>query len=215
MNKAFFLSVLVACIALLSSCAPQSVETPAVQTKTGDGQISVDGKEATLQEISRLSLLASKETITESDLAALESMTAQNEEASDEVGEIKTLVSYKEYMHVSHSLAFLDGQIRTGKHSLCPAHALAHYYVFKKHGEDEMANEALEEAEEQLPRWKVVAKEFDEEYPGQVSYDTILASIEEHMGSIEQGETTATKDEISFLANEGSLCVEDNEEETH
>jgi hypothetical protein len=210
------LFILVACIALLSACSSQNAQPETVPAQTADtaaDQPVVDAKEAALQQISLLSSKAYAQTLTIDDFSSLESLLSGNDEAEHEVEEIKLLISYKEFMHAAHGLAFLDGSVRTGKHALCPAHALAHFYVFAKHGEDEIADEAFEEAEHQLERWRPLAKEYDEKFPGTVSYEDINARITSHMESIEEGERSATEEEIDFLANEGSLCVEDTEDE--
>lgn len=215
MKKSNLIFLLMALSILLLSACTQSVQVQKEEkiAMQEEGKSSIIGNKAILNEISRLSKLAASNAITEKEIESLETMIESDEDAKDELHEIETFVKHKEYIHAVHGLSFLDAYVRTGKHLLCPSHALAHYYVFGRNGEQELAEEALEEAKEQLPEWKPLAKEYDEKYPGQVRFDVILKTIETHLKSIESDKTSATDKEINFLANEGSLCVESDEEE--
>ncbi len=177
----------------------------------GNGTASVTQdipNQVAIDETSRLASLIGQQTATPADFNNLAAMLSDNEHALDELGEIVTLVKYGEYEHVSHAIAFFDGYLRTGSELLCPAHALSHYYVFKKHGEDDLAEEALEEAEEQMPEWIPKAREYDQKYPSGQNFEEVVRRISADIENIESGNTTASDDEISFLTDEASICVE-------
>ena len=89
---------------------------------------------------------------------------------------------------------------------LCPAHELAHYYVFSRNDETELAEEAFEEVEDQLHEWEEKAEEYLNNYPGRDSYEVIDEKIKEHIERIESGQKTVTEAEINYLAN--AICVE-------
>lgn len=164
------------------------------------------GKSDISKEMARLAVLSSEEKISTDDLSGLREMLKGDSSAEHELEEVGKLIQYGEYRHATHTLAFLDSYVETGKETICPGHELAHYYVWKKHGEDDMADEALEEAKEQMDEWQEKAKLYYERYPGEFTFDYILGKIRGHLDSIEGGNTATTKEEITFLA-EKSVCV--------
>ena len=167
-------------------------------TDTNDNQEVLD-------EITRLISLTSLEK--PADFEKLEGML-EDDHAKDELHEIEAMVKYKEYLHATHGLNFMASFIKSGKETLCPAHALAHYYVFMKHGEDDLAEEGLEEAKNQVEEWVPAAKEFNEKYPSGQSVGELSQRINSYLESIDKGNSTITDDEINALANNG-ICVEE------
>lgn len=166
-----------------------------------------DPKDAISDEVIKLMGMADQGTITERDLATLESMVQDDEKAWGEIHEIKTLIKYQEYAHAVHGLGFLAEYLHTKKELLCPGHALAHYYVYKKHGEDELAKEALEEAEKQFPDWK---QKIMENQKGHSMEEVIQAitTIDEHLQSIDSGKEKITEAEIEYLSEDASICID-------
>lgn len=158
------------------------------------------------KEMARLASLSSEEKISTEDLTGLAVMLKGDSNAEHELEEVEKLIKYGEYRHATHTLAFLDSYIETGRETICPGHELAHYYVWNKHGEDDLAGEALEEAEEQMDEWKEKARPYYEKYPGEVTFDEIVDRINGHLDSIDGGSTITTDEEITFLA-EKSVCV--------
>jgi hypothetical protein len=163
-------------------------------------------KTAVSKEMARLASLSSEEKIATDDLAGLAAMLKGNTVAKHELEEIGKLIQYGEYWHATHTLAFLDSYIETGRETICPGHELAHYYVWNKHGKGDLAEEALEEAREQMSEWQEKARPYYEKYPGEVTFDEIVGRINSHLNSIESGSTVTTDEEITFLA-EKSVCV--------
>lgn len=176
---------------------------PAYTSPTGGMKYS---KSDISKEMARLASLSSEEKIATDDLEGLRVMLKGDSAAEHEIDEIEKLIKYEEYRHATHTLAFLDSYVETGKETVCPGHELAHYYVWKNHGEDEMAEEALEEAKEQMDEWQDKARSYYDRYPGEFTFDYILEKINGHLDSIEAGNTATTQDEITFLA-EKSVCV--------
>lgn len=172
-------------------------------SSTGGAQYS---KLDVSKEMARLASLSSEERISVDDLAGLRSMLKGDSSSEHELEEVEKLIQYGEYRHATHTLAFLDSYVETGKETICPGHELAHYYVWKKHGEDEMAEEALDEAKEQMDEWQDKARSYYERYPGEFTFDYILERINGHLDSIEANNTATTDEEITFLA-EKSVCV--------
>ena len=164
-------------------------------------------KDALSDEIIKLLGLADKGTITEQDFAALESQVLDDEKALDEIHEIKTLVKYKEYMHAVHGISFLAEYLHTKKELLCPGHALAHYYVYRKHGEDELAQEALEEAKAQFSTWKQKIMENQQGHSMEEVIQSITA-IDEHLKMINTGKDDATEAEVGYLSEDASICID-------
>lgn len=176
---------------------------PAYTSSTAGVQYS---KSDVSKEMARLASLSSEERISVGDLAGLRVMLKGDSSAEHELREVEKLIQYGEYRHATHTLAFLDSYVETGKETICPGHELAHYYVWKKHGENEMAEDALDEAKEQMDKWQDKARSYYERYPGEFTFDYILERINGHLDSIEAGNTATTEDEITFLA-EKSVCV--------
>ncbi len=164
-------------------------------------------KDAAKAEIGRLSSLAQDKNITEGDLATLDGMLAGDKVAQDELGELAIMVRYKEYEHAGHTLSFIADYLDTGEELVCPPHALAHYYVFARHGEEDAAADALAEAKEGLPGWIPKAKEYDKEYPTGQDIDAIAQEVRGRIDAIEAGNTTASDDDIARLATTESICV--------
>ena len=177
--------------------------SPAYTSSTGGVQYS---KSDVSKEMARLASLSAEERISADDLEGLRNMLKGNSVAEDEIGEVEKLVKYGEYRHATHTLAFLDSYLETGKETVCPGHELAHYYVWKRHGEDDLAQESLKDAKGQMDEWQEKARQYYEKYPGEFTFDYIVDKIKGDIASIDGGNTTATDDEITFLA-EKSVCV--------
>jgi hypothetical protein len=204
--KKLLLAIVLVFIAAISACTPVQQESASSDSE----ELSpLTGNQDILNELTAVSQLVNKKIATPDDFEKLEGMVAVDEDAEHEVEEIATLVKYKEYTHAGHGIGFLDGYIRTGKELLCPSHALVHYYVFEKHGEDELANHAMEEIEESFDEWVPLAREYDEKYPGGQDFDDIVKVIKGHIESIEKGDKTATDAELDFLLKEAGICVEE------
>jgi len=178
-----------------------------------DSTLPAQGKDA-LAEVSRLAALNAAGQIQASDLAQLKAMVEGDHAAEHEVEEIEKLVSYGEGEHAGHTFAFLASYLETGKESSCPGHALAHYYVFSRHGESEVAEHALEDAKLQMEEWEHKAREFNEKFPGEFEFDYISDKVKSHMLAIEAGATQTTEEELSFLA-EKTICVDSDMESSH
>lgn len=180
----------------------------------GFGDAPAAQKPAILKELSRLAAMNAEGGITESDLAQLREMVKDDHAAEHEVEEIGKLVSYGESQHATHVFAFLASYIETGRESVCPGHALAHYYIFARHGDMESAEHGLEDAKLQMDEWKVKAREFNERFPGEFPFDYVLDKVEGHLASIEAGNSQATDEEIEFLA-EKTICVDSDMDYAH
>lgn len=148
-----------------------------------------DNKEAALAEIDHLLLPVANQNITEDDFARLEMLMGGNEQAQEEIHELKILAHYKEYSHVGHGLASLHDLIKNGEEKECPGHELAHYYVFMRHGENELASESLAEAQESIQ--------------SQQSPDLLFTQA---LDRIKNGNSTASNEEINELSD--AKCVE-------
>jgi len=220
MKRIIVISMVLVLIIFVSACKQEvSNNTQTTQSPEKGSQVISKGeqdssntlanKDQILKEINRILQLNNQESIKVEDFETLETMLEGNEDTEHELEELQILVKYKEYKHAGHGLSFLDGFIRTGKELMCPAHELAHYYVFKRHNEEESAEHALEEAEEQMPEWTPLAREYDKKYPSGLNFDELVETLNEHLESIEKGDTTATEEEINFLANEASICIEE------
>ena len=159
---------------------------PSGNIKNKENNSIIENNE-TLNEINRLLLPLASKTITESDFTKLKTLAKSDSYATDELEELTVLTKYKEYSHVGHGLGFLYEYIKTGKEQICPGHNLAHYYVFTKHGENELAQNNLNEARQNIPDF------------GPSAYYKML--FENTLASINAGNTTATNDQISELAD--------------
>lgn len=162
--------------------------------------------QAALDEVARLASLTASSSITEDDLTTLNQMLAGDDGAAGNLEELNMMVRYGEYEHAGHSLGFIDGYLRTGESVLCPEHELAHYYVFKKHGEDELADEALDETKESIEEWEPKARAFDEKYPSGKSVDERIADMDSKIESIESGGDLISDQEAFELADR-AICV--------
>ena len=182
---------------------PASVKQADQQTQKG----TVVGNKVVEAEIARLASLAASGKMAESDMDAVKLLVKDDESAADEVEEISTLVSYGEFVHAGHGLGFLAGYVSTGMETICPGHALSHYYVFSRHNETELAEENLQSAKDQVEEWEPKAREFAAKYPGEKSFDEIDAIVKGAIESIDAGNSTASDEEIDFLA-EKTICVQ-------
>ena len=161
---------------------------------------------ATIQEeISHLASLSAKEKLTVNDLQKLKALLA--DDAEHELEEIELMIEFGEYEHAGHALGFLADYVASGKHVLCPAHGVAHYYVFMRHGAAESAEHALEHTDEELDLWTKRAKEYNQRYPTGQDIDALRQRIEQHLANIAAGQHEATDEEIRFLATTASICV--------
>lgn len=158
-------------------------------------------------EMVRLVGLAGSSGIQPSDLSQLRSLLSGNGGLEHEMEELEALVKYGEQQHAAHTIAFMDAYLKTGKQISCPEHELAHFYVFAKHGESELAEHALLAAEEELDFWEPAAREFDEKYPSGISFDDRLADIRERMAAIRSGSSSVSDEESLDLANR-AICVD-------
>ncbi len=111
----------------------------------------VIGNPTILSEINRLLLPVSDQTLRAKDFTILRGLVMRDATASDEVHELEVLAQEKEYSHVGHGLGKLYRYIQNGMKQVCPGHALAHYYVFNRHGVKKLADANLHEAREHLP----------------------------------------------------------------
>ncbi len=166
-----------------------------------DAPKTLIGDSKTLKEIDRLLLPLDTKTLTEIDLNDLKEMVKSDEYASREVEELILLTKYKEYSHVGHGLAFLYEYVQTGEEPVCPGHLLSHYYVFIKHGEIDTANDNLAEAKATIPEWKNIELTKNETYLAEINYSSYVEKFNFNINKIEGGNSTATEEEISDLAD--------------
>lgn len=199
----------IAVLLLVAACSHEQMQQPTTTDSMAQMHTSspVAANSPAQQELARVGDLIEKGTATADDLETLKTLVKDDEHAQDELSEIGTMLTFKEYQHAGHGLGFLSSYLETGKDELCPGHELAHYYVFSRHGEDDMAAEGLEGAKEELPKWLPKAKAYDAKYPGPHSADEVAGVITKHIADIESGKITATDEEIDYLAN--ALCVDD------
>jgi acyl transferase domain-containing protein len=169
--------------------------------------VSVAGNHTIIEETSRLASIAAKGELKADDLDQLEMMVAGDETAEHELEEVRKFAGYGEQVHALHALAGIAAYLESGKETICPGHELAHYYVFTKHGDDHDAEHALEEAEETLSEWAPLAQAYDKEFPGPDSFEVVQQRIKDHLERIENGDSTATDEEIIALATR-SICIE-------
>lgn len=143
--------------------------------------------QAALDEINRLLAPIEERTITPANFDTLKELVDADELAEHEVEELQVLASDKEYSHIGHSIAELYTYLKTGEDRVCPGHELAHYYVFIKHNREHYALEALEEAKEHVESWN--------------GNQTLQTLFQTNIMNIESGNSLATEEEISFLAD--------------
>ncbi len=196
---------------LISACSNTSThQSMSMDTSSGNSNSQlVSQNQPALNEISRLTSLAGKDSIKVEDLSKLEGMIKDDGKAMDEFNEIKTMVKYKEFEHAAHGLSFLDGYLRTGKKVICPGHELSHYYIFKKHGEGDMANDSLNAAKDEMSQWIPKARNYNNKYPSGENFDIIVKVLNDHIKDIESGKTTITNEEMDYLDNKASICVQE------
>ena len=77
-----------------------------------------------------------------------------------------------------------------------------------KHNEPELANGAFAEAKEQLPLWMPKAKEYVLNDSALRDFDEAVKRLQNDIRSIAAGNTTASDNELRFLIEDGSVCVE-------
>jgi len=156
-----------------------------------------------LQEIDSLLPLMENKSITSSDFNQIASQVGQDDYAQGEIVELKALADDKEYTHIGHGLGFLYQYIKTGVAPVCPGHSLSHYYVFIKHNQTDLAENNLNDSENEFGIWSndlilrnntnmTDMNEFSSLY-----HSAIL--------QIESGNSTASDDEISYFSD--AICT--------
>ncbi len=181
-NKTFLTFLLLYTLLACSKALPSPQPSP-----------SIINNSAILSEILRLDAL--KENITVADVGTLQTVLSSDAYASDEMNQIQTMVKYHEYEHVGHSLGILGVYVSSGKHLLCPGHALSHYYIFMKHGEADLANGALIEAKTTFPIWLPKTREAERNTLSAQEFDTAASQMQTYFDNIEAGNTTFPSDE--------------------
>ena len=148
-----------------------------------------------LDEIDRLLLPVYSQNITEADFNNLKEMVKRDKYASHEVSEMIMLAKYKEYSHIGHGLGFVYEHVQTGETPICPGHLLAHYYVFLKHGENDLALENLEHAESDVGELKTKMDEKNE-FDYSPDFDLMIF----HLSKIKNGDNTISEEKIETLS---------------
>ena len=153
-------------------------------------------KAEALTELSKLTVLANNEDLEPGDLSRVKALLASDSWASHEIEEVRVLTVYKEFVHASHGMSLVAGYLRTGRVPVCTGHYLAHYYVFSRNGELELAEHELEHARESFPEWagKARASLSREEFK---DYNSNLNSFFYRVG---KGATDALGEEVYYLA---------------
>lgn len=178
----------------------------AVLTSSACTHQSIVGNQQVLEELERVGALAQEGTLTVGELAMLDALTSVDHDAEHGMSELHLMVQYQEWEHAGHAIGFLSAYVQTGEEALCPGHDLAHYYVLSRHGETDEAMHALEHAEDHLRLWERKAKAYTELYPAPRTVEEISSIIDAHLTRISSGDSTATEEEVRFLATE-TLCV--------
>jgi len=186
-----------------------SATNPQANTSMQDSSQSLPFNQTALNELNRLNHLNSLGYLNQSDFSKIEKMFANDTYASGEITEIEALSKYHEYEHVFHGLSFLMDYVTTGYPVICPGHSISHYYVYMRHNETGFANDNLQDAEQNFERWIPMAKAYNEQYNVTADFNATVSRIQDDMMNIENGNSTATDDEIEWLATEGSICVDD------
>ncbi len=205
---AFIICVVALIVAITFCGCTTNTSTTANQSMPVSSAEKFKVNQAAVDEVARLASLTAQNKTTVDDFAAIENMTSGDDAATDELTEITTMVKYGEFEHASHGLSFLESYFETGKKLICPGHSLSHFYIFTKHNETQLAADNLAEAKENLDAWIPKAQNFTEQYPGPVSFDVILTHIQTDIKNIDAGNRTASNEEVDFLSNEASICVE-------
>lgn len=159
-------------------------------------------KQQIFGEIAKLNHLNSIGNLSEKDFVAIHLMLANDSYANDELKEIETMSKYKEYEHVFHGLSFLQDYINTSTQVICPGHSLAHYYIFKRHNEKTLASKNLEDVINDYPVWIRLVNSAP-------NFNETLNRIKTHIALINSGNTTASDDDIEWLATDGSICIQE------
>jgi len=201
MRTAISIAFVFVSLILLLGCTPESHRDEATHISP------IKGNQTILDELSRLGSLASQQNITLDDFAQVDQMTAPDSDATDELGEIKIMVKYNEYEHALHGLGFLSSYVETGEHVICPGHSLSHYYVFMRHGEEDLAKDNLAEAKKNVDAWIPLAEAYDKQYPSGKDINAVIARVQQDIKNIDAGNSTAGDDEIRFLVTD-ALCIE-------
>lgn len=202
-SKVSLLIVVVVAVVAVSAFLLVSNNSPSPSSGGG----SVVGNQAVLQEIARVSALTADNKTTVADLSTLGDMLKSDDGASDEFNELTVMVKYGEYYHATHALGFLGSYVQTGKETLCPGHELSHFYVFMRHNETDLANDALQTAKDTLAEWAPKAMAFNDEFPSGHSFGDIQANIQYHLDQIAAGNVTSSDSDTNFLSDE-SICVQ-------
>ena len=156
------------------------------------------GKAGVLTELSRLTVLTNNGELAPEDLSTLKGMLSGDATALHELEEVRVLAFYGEQAHASHALSLLANYVRIGHEPVCTGHYLAHYYMFSKYGEAELAGHELEHARESYGLWFYGAvRELP--YQEKDAYDSALRGF---FARIDAGDSTATEEEVDYLAEQ-------------
>jgi len=171
--------------------------------KFNQNQQSITGNKVILKEIDSLLPLLEAKNITSSDFAHLSQLVGRDEYAKPEIFELQALSDDKEYSHIGHGLGFLYQYVKTGVEPLCPGHALAHYYVFMKHGQIDLAADSLNDSKSDFGLWiqNLIVKK-----------DTNMTEINEFENGfhdaviqIDSGNSSASEKQIFYFAD--TVCA--------
>ena len=162
-----------------------------------------------LAEIDKLEALSQQGTLQEGDVDALKGMVTDDQYAADESHEIQVMAKYQEYLHAYHGLDFLKKYITLNKEILCPGHALSHYYVYKKHSEDALADDSFKEAQDTYADWLEKTRKYGESHDIGPDFEQTASHIKTDIDMIANGNTTMVSDEeLDFLINQASVCIQ-------
>lgn len=156
-----------------------------------------------ISEINKLVPLVYAQNMTPSDLNQLGMLVSKDSYASGEIQEVKVLAIDKEYVHIGHGLGFIYECYKTGKQLICPGHSLSHYYVFIKHGQDELAYGNLNDSKSEFSLWNYTINTS-----GQYNTTEMTQFIEEYnrdIANVNSGNSTASEYQIDYLAD--APCV--------
>ncbi len=192
--KTFSSIILLFIVISISACTNQNNDS------------EINAKKTIIDEINRLNSLNSNESIKTGDFLKLEGLLSKDENALDEINEIKVMVKYEEYYHVYHGLGFLTDYIKSGKKTLCPGHSLSHYYVFIRHNETDLANDNFKEAKDVFQKWIPLAKAYAANNKI-LNFDNSVLRIQNDINNIYSGNITGSDEEIEWLSSDGSICV--------
>ncbi len=162
-------------------------------------KIVVVGNTQVLSEIDHLLLPVGSWNATENDFNQLKNLTKDDEYASEEVNKLAILTKYREYAHAGHGLASLHDYVKTGNESICPGHALSHYYVFMKHNETQFAQGVFQEAEDQYPQWIEIKEKQTQKNKSQQKYPYYKTLFNQTITDINEGNNNMTGQTLSIL----------------